>query len=170
MTLYWGFERKLALALMLSGLTIALSPIFIPVGPTRALPWQHMTNVICGVLLGPWWGVGVAFLISLVRNMLGLGTIYAFPGSIPGVLLVGLTAILFKKAKLPPEYASFTEPVGTTIVGFLVAFYAFTPFMGHYERWAAALTTIWLGWLASSLLGTVIGFTSLTVLRRAKVI
>lgn len=166
----WGFERKLALALMFSGLTVALSPIFIPVGPTRALPWQHMTNVICGVLLGPWWGMGVAFLISLVRNMLGLGTIYAFPGSIPGALLVGLTAILLRKVKAPAEYAAFAEPVGTAVLGFLIAFYVFTPFMGHYERWALALTTIWFGWLVSSLIGTVIGFTALMVLKRAKIL
>lgn len=168
--LSWGYERKLALALLFSGLTVALSPIFIPVGPTRALPWQHMTNVLCGVLLGPLWGVGAALLISLVRNMLGLGTIYAFPGSIPGALLVGLTAYLLKRFKVSPHYAAFAEPVGTAVVGFLTAFYFFTPFMGHYERWAVALTTIWFGWLVSSLLGTFIGFTALMVLKRAKIV
>ncbi len=170
MMLNWGFERKLALAMMFSGLTVALSPIFIPVGPTRALPWQHMTNAICGVLLGPWWGVGTAFIISLIRNMLGLGTIYAFPGSIPGALLVGLTALLLKKGKVPVEYAALAEPIGTSVIGFLIAFYLFTPFMGHYERWAVALTTMWVGWLASSLIGTVIGFAALKVLKRAKIL
>ncbi|MEM0453966.1 MAG: energy coupling factor transporter S component ThiW [Sulfolobales archaeon] len=170
MMLNWGYERKLALALMFSGLTVALSPIFIPVGPTRALPWQHMTNALCGALLGPWWGMGVAFLISLVRNMLGLGTIYAFPGSMPGAFLVGLVAYLLKRSKLPVHYSALVEPVGTAVIGFSIAFYFFTPFMGHYERWAIALTTIWFGWLLSSLLGTAIGFTALMVLKRAKII
>ncbi len=168
--LSWGFERRLALALMIAGLTVALSPIFIPVGPTRALPWQHMANVICGVLLGPWWGMGVAFLVGLVRNMLGLGTIYAFPGGIPGAFLVGLAAILLRRIRVSAEYAAFAEPFGTAVVGFLIAFYVFTPLMGDYEKWALALTTIWLGWLASSLIGTVIGFTVLKVLKRAKII
>ncbi|MCX8186590.1 MAG: energy coupling factor transporter S component ThiW [Sulfolobales archaeon] len=168
--LSWGHERKLALALMFAGLTVALSPIFIPVGPTRALPWQHMTNALCGVLLGPWWGIGVALIVSLVRNMLGLGTIYAFPGSIPGAFIVGLVAYILKKVKLPSHYAALTEPIGTAVIGFLTAFYVFTPFMGHYERWAVALTTIWFGWLISSSLGTAIGFTALMVLKRAKII
>ncbi len=164
-----GFERKLALALMFSALTIALSPIFIPVGPTRALPWQHMTNVLCGVLLGPWWATAVAILVSLVRNMLGLGTIYAFPGSIPGALLVGLTALVLRKYRLPTEYAAFVEPVGTAGIGFLIALYIFTPFMGHYERWLAALSIIWIGWLVSTSIGTLIGFTVLKVLKRVKI-
>ena len=32
---------------------------------------QHMVNVLCAVFLGPWYGVGVAFCASLIRNLVG---------------------------------------------------------------------------------------------------
>ena len=34
--------------------------------------------MICAVLLGPNYGVAVAFIASLLRNLFGLGTIMAF--------------------------------------------------------------------------------------------
>ena len=72
-----------------------------------------MVNVTCAVLLGPWWGVGVAFVASLLRNLLGLGSLMAFPGSMFGALLCGLT---YHKAKqlLPTLVA---EVFGTSILG-----------------------------------------------------
>ena len=30
-----------------------------------------MVNILCAVLLGPYYGVGVAFVASLLRNLLG---------------------------------------------------------------------------------------------------
>jgi len=60
------------------------------VGPTKCFPFQHAVNAVAGVLLGPWWAAAAAFVASVIRNMLGTGTLFAFPGSIPGALAVGL--------------------------------------------------------------------------------
>ena len=58
-----------------------------------------MVNVLCAVLLGPWYGVAVAFVASLLRNLLGLGSLLAFPGSMCGALLCGL--VYHKTKNLP---------------------------------------------------------------------
>ena len=77
-----------------------------------------MVNILCAVLLGPYYGVGVAFVASLLRNLLGLGSLMAFPGSMFGALLCGLT---YHKAKqlLPTLVA---EVFGTSILGGLCAY------------------------------------------------
>ena len=49
-----------------------------------------MVNILCAGLLGPYYGVGVAFVASLLRNLLGLGSLRAFPGSMFGALLCGI--------------------------------------------------------------------------------
>ena len=82
--------KKLALAGMLCALCVVGSVFSFPMFGSKCAPIQHMVNVTCAVLLGPWWGVGVAFVASLLRNLLGLGSLMAFPGSMFGALLCGL--------------------------------------------------------------------------------
>ncbi|MEB3780105.1 MAG: energy coupling factor transporter S component ThiW [Desulfurococcales archaeon] len=167
----WGFLRKLALMIVMMGLAISLSPLYIPIGPTKAFPWQHMVNVILGVILGPLWATAAAALIGGIRMMLGVGTIFSIPGGIPGAVLVGLGALLLKRAGKRPDYAAFLEPLGTAVIGFLLALYIFAPLVGVYEEWLArGLAAIWLVWAASTAVGTIIGFTALNVLRRTGLI
>ena len=171
MTTEFGFERKMALTIIMMALAIALSPIHIPVGPTKAYPWQHMTNVILGVLVGPLWASLAAFIIGVIRMMLGVGTIFSMPGGIPGALLVGLGAMMLRRMNKPPEYAAFLEPVGTAVIGYLLALYLVAPLVGVYEDWLAkGLLAIWIVWFMSTLVGTVIGFTALKILRRSGLI
>lgn len=54
------------------------------------------------VLLGPWYALGMGFAAALIRNVLGLGSLLAFPGSMIGALLCGLA---YKACpKLPVAY------------------------------------------------------------------
>ena len=78
--------KKLALAGMFCALCVVGSVFSFPMFGSKCAPVQHMVNVLCAVLLGPWWGVGVAFVASLLRNILGLGSLMAFPGSMFGAL------------------------------------------------------------------------------------
>lgn len=81
-------------------------------------PVQHMVNILCAVLLGPYYGVGVAFVASLLRNLLGLGSLMAFPGSMFGALLCGI--VFHKTNKLLPTLVG--EVFGTSILGGLCAY------------------------------------------------
>ena len=67
--------KKLALAGFLTALAIVGSFISVPVAGSKCAPVQHMVNILAAVTLGPAWGVGIAFCASLLRNLLGLGSL-----------------------------------------------------------------------------------------------
>ncbi|MBU3158419.1 energy coupling factor transporter S component ThiW [Clostridium frigoris] len=111
--------KKLTISSLLIAIgVIAGNIIFIPVGVAKCFPVQATINVISAVLLGPGYGVAIAFCISLLRNILGTGSLLAFPGSMIGVLLAG---ILYKKTKMN-LIAVVGEIFGTGIIGGLLAF------------------------------------------------
>src|SRR5699024_7419815 len=91
--------RKLALAGLLTAVAVVGGMFSIPIGAAKCSPVQHMVNVIAGVLLGPWYGLGSAFVASLIRNLIGTGSLLAFPGSMVGALLAGL---LYQKIQRLP--------------------------------------------------------------------
>ena len=117
---------KLALAAVLCAVAVVGSMFSFPVFGSKCAPVQHMVNVLCAVLLGPWYGLGAAFVASLLRNLLGLGSLLAFPGSMCGALLCGL--IYSRTRKLLPTLAA--EVVGPGVLGGLLAYPIAIAFMG----------------------------------------
>ena len=111
-------SRKAAL----SGLLIAIAVVFgtfsMPIFGAKMSPVQHFINVVSAVLLGPGYAVGNAFIASLLRNILGTGSLLAFPGSMAGALLSGLLFSKFRKL----EMALAGEVIGTGILGALLAY------------------------------------------------
>ena len=93
------FVMKIALAGMFTAVAVVGSMLQFPVFGSQCAPVQHMVNVLCAVLLGPGYGVAVAFLASLLRNLFSLGSLLAFPGSMCGALLCGLA--YWKTKNLP---------------------------------------------------------------------
>ena len=110
--------KKLALAGMFCALCVVGSVFSFPMFGSKCAPVQHMVNILCAVLLGPYYGIGVAFVASLLRNLLGLGSLMAFPGSMFGALLCGL--VYHKTRKLLPTLLG--EVFGTSILGGLCAY------------------------------------------------
>ena len=110
-------SKKLALAGVLCAVAVVGSMLQFPVFGSQCAPVQHMVNVICAVFLGPGYGVAVAFLASLLRNIFGLGSLLAFPGSMCGALLCGL--VYWNTRNLPATLAG--EVFGTGIIGGLLA-------------------------------------------------
>lgn len=45
--------QKLALTAAMVALGVVLSYFSVPVGPARVFPFQHLLNVIAGIMLGP---------------------------------------------------------------------------------------------------------------------
>ena len=117
---------RMSLAGILCAVAVVGSLFSFPVFGSKCAPVQHMVNVICAVLLGPWYGVGAAFMASLLRNLLGLGSLLAFPGSMCGALVCGL--LYQKTGKLLPTVLG--EVVGTGILGGLMAWPIAVLFMG----------------------------------------
>ena len=117
---------RLALAGMLCGVAVVGSMISFPVFSSKCAPVQHMVNVLAGVALGPLYALGMAFCASLIRNLLGLGSLLAFPGSMCGALLCGL--LWRKTGRLPA--AVLGEIIGTGLIGGLLAYPVAVAFMG----------------------------------------
>lgn len=92
--------------------------IFIPIGASKCFPVQHAINVLIAVILGPSYGITAAFSISLLRNILGTGTLLAFPGSMIGAFFAG---ILYKKTH-KPILAVIGEIVGSGVIGGILAY------------------------------------------------
>ena len=118
--------KKLALAGVFCALAVVGSLFSFPVFGSKCAPVQHMVNIMCAIFLGPGYGVAVAFVASLIRNLLGLGSLLAFPGSMIGALLCGL--MYWKVKKIIPTLIA--EVFGTGILGGLCAYPMAILFMG----------------------------------------
>lgn len=144
---------------MMAAVAVVGSTFSFPVLGSKCAPVQHLVNVLCAVFLGPWWGLAAAFLASLIRNLLGLGTPLAFPGSMCGALLAGL---LYQKTKALPA-ACAGEVIGTALIGGMLAFPIARLIMGNT---GAALFTFVVPFLISTAGGTIIAAVVLTVMKQ----
>ena len=141
--------KKIAITAMMAAIAVVGSTLSFPIFGSKCAPVQHMVNVLCAVFLGPWYGLAAAFIASVIRNLLGLGTLLAFPGSMCGALLSGL---LYRKFQtLPAAYAG--EVFGTAVIGGILAFPIARLVMGNA---GAALFTFVVPFLVSTAGGTAI--------------
>jgi len=118
--------RRLTLAAVLTAVAVVGSVLSFPILGSRCAPVQHMVNVFCAVLLGWRYGLGAAFTASLLRNLLGLGSLLAFPGSMFGALFSGIAYARTKNVLA----AVVAEALGTGIIGGLAAYPIAILFMG----------------------------------------
>ena len=155
--------KKLALAGMFCALCVVGSVFSFPMFGSKCAPVQHMVNVLCAVLLGPWWGVGVAFVASLLRNLLGLGSLMAFPGSMFGALLCGLA--YRKTGNLLLTLAA--EVFGTAILGGLSA-YPVAIFLMGQQAGSVAFYAYIIPFLISTVAGSLLSGILVFSLQKAK--
>lgn len=154
--------RKLTIAGLLVAVAVVGSLFSIPVLGSKCSPVQHMVNVLAAVLLGPWYACGMGFAAALLRNLLGLGSLLAFPGSMIGALLCGL---LYRAwPKLPVAYVG--EVFGTGILGGMASYPIAAVLMNNS---AAALFTFVPSFLVSTAVGAAISVFVLAALKRTHV-
>ena len=119
--------KKLAIAGVFCAVAVVGSLFSFPVFGSKCSPVQHMVNILCAVLLGPSYGLGAAFAAALIRNLLGLGRLMAFPGSMFGALVCG---IIYAKTKNILG-TLIGEVFGTALLGGLCAYPIAIFFMGQ---------------------------------------
>ena len=154
--------KKLALAGMLCALAVVGSVFSFPIFGSKCAPVQHMVNILCAVLLGPYYGIGVAFVASLLRNLLGLGSLMAFPGSMLGALLCGLVFHFTKN--LPATLVA--EVFGTGILGGLCAYPVATLLMG-VDASAVAFYAYIVPFLISTVAGAILAGVLILALKKS---
>lgn len=154
--------KKLALAGVLTALAIVGSFLSFPVAGSKCAPVQHMVNIFAAVLLGPGWGVGIAFCASLLRNILGIGSLMAFPGSMIGALCCGL---VYKKCK-NLSLTCLAEAFGTGILGGIAAYPVALFLMGAAP---AGLFIYVIPFLISTVAGSILAFLLISVFQKSGV-
>jgi energy coupling factor transporter S component ThiW len=100
-------------------------------------------------------------MAGIIRNAIGTGTIFAFPGGIPGAIVVGLA---YRWAKR--DWVSLTEPLGTGIIGVGLIVLLLGPLMGKEYAFVLFFTAF----MASSIPGAIIGYFLLKTLRKTKIL
>lgn len=156
--------KSVAYAVVLVAIGVALAPYTsFPIGIAKVNPTQHFVNVIGAVLLGPWWAVIIAAIIGIIRNVMGVGTLLAFPGGMIGAFLAG---ILYQQTRNLLLGAS-GEVIGTGFIAPLVSALFVAPvLMGK----AIPLFALIPSFLASTLAGAIIGVLAIKLLQRADIV
>ena len=157
--------KKLAIAGVFCAVAVVGSLFSFPVFGSKCSPVQHMVNILCAVLLGPGYGVGVAFAASLIRNMLSLGSLMAFPGSMFGALVCGL---VYRRTKNILG-TLIGEVFGTAILGGLCAYPIAILFMGIGAADVAFYAYI-IPFFISTAAGAIISALLIYSLKKAKVL
>lgn len=155
--------RKLTTAALLVTVgVLSAHLISIPIGISRVFPVQHAINVLAAVLFGPYYAVMVAFLTSLLRNILGTGSLLAFPGSMIGAFLAGGLFASTGKS----YFALFGEVIGSGILGALAAF----PIARYLLGAEVAVFFYIVPFALSSVAGAVIGYIIFQLIKKSGVI
>lgn len=157
--------KKLAIAGVFCAVAVVGSLFSFPVFGSKCSPVQHMVNILCAVLLGPGYGLGAAFAASLIRNLLGLGSLMAFPGSMFGALLCGV--IYAKTHNILGTLLG--EVFGTAILGGLCAYPVAIFFMGKSAAGLAFYAYI-IPFLISTAAGAAISAVLVYTLKKANVL
>lgn len=157
--------RKLALASLLCSVAVVGSLFSFPILGSKCAPVQHMVNVLAAVLLGPGYALLTAFCASLIRNLLGLGSLLAFPGSMAGAVFAGLAYQATRRL-----YGALAgEILGTGILGGLSAYPMAIAFMG-VEASTVTFYVYVVPFLISTTAGTILAGALLVLLEKNHVL
>lgn len=155
--------KKLTITSVIIAITsLTSNVVFIPIGFAKVFPIQHMANILTAVLLGPTYSIAQAFIVSIIRNMTGTGSIFAFPGSMIGAFLSGY--LFLKTGKLAGAFTG--EVLGTGIFGALAAYPIAVLLLGKHVAFFGFIPSF----IVSSFAGAVIGIILIKILLRNQVI
>ena len=135
---------KLVVLSMLVALGVVISPILRFEG---MCPMAHFINILCSVLLGPWYSLLCATLIGIIRMAVMAIPPLALTGAIFGAFLSG---VFYRLSKGKILYAVLGEIIGTGIIGAIISYPVMTFLWGK-----EGLT--WMFYVPSFTCGTLIG-------------
>lgn len=107
---------KLVLLSMFVAIGVVISPILRVEG---MCPTAHLVNIVCAVLMGPYYALACAFTIGIIRMLLMGIPPLALTGAIFGAFLSG---VLYRASKGKLLFAVIGEIIGTGIIGSIVSY------------------------------------------------
>lgn len=141
--------RMVMLAMMVA-IGVVISPILRIEG---MCPTAHLVNIVCSVLMGPWYSLLCASMIGVIRMMfMGIPPL-ALTGAVFGAFLSG---VLYRLSGGRIICAVIGEIIGTGIIGSIVSYPVMAFLMGRDGLNAFYYTPMFLG--ATFMGGTVAYF------------
>lgn len=160
-----GLSRELLLKEVVLAMLVAVGVVISPILRVEGMcPMAHLINIVCAVLLGPWWSLLCATLIGVIRMLfLGIPPL-ALTGAVFGAVLSG---ILYRLSGGKILAACIGEVIGTGIIGAVVSYPVMTLLWngtGAYNH----LTLFFYvpSFIGGTLIGGSVAFLLLTALSR----
>ena len=135
---------KMVVLAMLIALGVVISPILRFEG---MCPMAHFINIVCSVLLGPWYSLLCATLIGVIRMATMAIPPIALTGAIFGAFLSG---VFYRASNGKILFAVLGEIIGTGIIGAILSYPVMT-ILWNKEGLS------WLFYVPSFICGTLIG-------------
>ncbi len=141
-------NSKRFLRMMVLSMLIALGVVISPILRVEGMcPMAHFINIICSVLLGPWYSLLCATLIGIIRmSFMGIPPL-ALTGAVFGAFLSG---VFYRASNGKIIFAVLGETIGTGIIGAIISYPVMAFIMGK-----SGLT--WLFYVPSFTFATIIG-------------
>ena len=141
-------KSDVILKLVVLSLMIALGVVISPILRVEGMcPMAHLINIICSVLLGPWYSLLCATLIGIIRMLtMGIPPL-ALTGAVFGAFLSG---VFYRLSRGKIILAVLGEIIGTGIIGAIASYPVMTLLWGKEGL-------SWLFYVPSFTCGTLIG-------------
>ena len=141
-------KSDVILKLVVLSLLIALGVVISPILRVEGMcPMAHLINIVCSVLMGPWYSLLCATVIGIIRMLtMGIPPL-ALTGAVFGAFLSG---VFYRMSKGKILMAVIGEIIGTGIIGALASYPVMTLLWGKEGL-------SWLFYVPSFICGTLIG-------------
>ncbi|MFA5658671.1 MAG: energy coupling factor transporter S component ThiW [Oscillospiraceae bacterium] len=113
-------KKQILLKHIMLAMLVAIGVVISPLLRIEGLcPTAHLINVVCSVLLGPWYSLLCACMVGVIRMaFMGIPPL-ALTGMVFGALLSG---VLYRLSKGRIIFAVIGEIIGTGIIGATVSY------------------------------------------------
>ena len=152
---------KMTFLAMMIAIGVVISPILRVEG---MCPMAHLINIVCSVMMGPWYSLVCATLIGIIRMMfMGIPPL-ALTGAVFGAFLSGM---LYRVSGGRIIFAVVGEVIGTGIIGAIVSYPVMAFLMG---RGGLSLMFYVPSFICGTLIGGSVAFIFLKYLNKAKML
>lgn len=157
--------KKMILAAIFAAINIAVSSVaFI----TNFVPFQHTTNVVGAVFLGPVYNLAQGFISATIRVFVLGRPFTAYTGAVIGAVI---SALFYKKTK-SLFYAAIGEVLGTGVIGALASYYPMK-YLFTYPGIDLSHEPFWFFmpmWIPATITGGIVGIIIAKMLLKSKAI